>query len=238
MSEDKLIEVFVNPLQFLEVDEPWASLGIRELSPEAVLDFICTPGIGSDVKDISTRYKEISIESQRLFAAPNEQRLLDKLIWPLRHAKAGYMVGNYLGTIALCGMVAEMVAVLLYEISNFSLKNRPMTEQDQMSVFGSKFEKLGQDRRVQILLAYNVIDDQLKKAFDLIRTTRKKYLHLWSQDHDQLPADAIAAYNAAILIAVSAIGQNLQDGKLILNPSLIKYLAKKGFYKDKDEDSE
>ncbi len=65
------------------------------------------------------------------------------------------MVGNYLGTIALCGMVAEMVAVLLYEISNFSLKNRPMTEQDQTSVFGSKFEKLGQDRRVQdILLRY------------------------------------------------------------------------------------
>lgn len=237
MSDDKLIEVFLNPLQFIDVDEPWATVRPQELTPEAILDFICTPSIGSDVESIISRYKKISIEKPRLFAAPHEQRILDKLIWPLRHAKAGYMVGNYLGTIALCGMVAEMVAILLYEISNFSLNNKPMTEQDQINVFGRKFEKLGQDRRVQVLHAYGVIDDQLKKAFDLIRTTRNKYLHLWSQDHDQLPSDAIVTYNAAILIAVSAIGQNIQDGKLILNPSLVKYLAQKGLYKDKDENS-
>jgi hypothetical protein len=115
------------------------------------------------------------------------------------------------------------------------MNNKPMTVQDQINVFGRKFEKLGQDRRVQVLHAYGVIDDQLKKAFDLIRTTRNKYLPLWLQDHDQLPSDAIATYNAAILIAVSAIGQNIQDGKLILNPSLVKYLAQKGLYKDKDE---
>jgi hypothetical protein len=80
-----------------------------------------------------------------------------------------------------------------------------------------------------------VINDELKKAFDLIRIKRKKYLHLWSQDHEQLPTDAIEAFNAAILIAVSAIGQNIQDGKLILNPSLVKYLAQKGIYRDEDE---
>ncbi len=119
MSDDKLIEVYVNPLQFIEVDEPWASIETREVTPEAILNFICTPGIGSERDKLISRYKEISIEKQRLFAAPYEQRLLDKLIWPLRHAKAGYMVGNYLGTIALCGMVAEMVAILRFEISNF-----------------------------------------------------------------------------------------------------------------------
>ncbi|MFA6054752.1 MAG: hypothetical protein WC769_05185 [Thermodesulfovibrionales bacterium] len=235
MSDDKLIEVFLNPLQFIEVDEPWATARPQELTPEAILDFVCTPGIGSDVKSIISRYKKISTEKPRLFAAPHEQRILDKLIWPLRHAKAGYMVGNYVGTIALCGMVGEMVAVLLYEISTFSLNNKPMTEQDEINIFGRRFEKLGQERRVQVLHAYGVIDTQLQKAFELIRITRNKYLHLWSQDHDQLPNDAIASYNAAIVIAVSAIGQNIQDGKLILNPSLVKYLAQKGIYKDKEE---
>ena len=237
MTDEKTIEIFINPLQLLDVDEPWASITDHKPTLESIVEFICTPSIGSDLESLVSRYNEISKEKPRLFAAPAEQRLLDKLIWPLRHAKAGYMVGNYLGTIALCGMVAEMVAILLYEISNFSLNNKPMTEQDQINVFGRKFEKLGQDRRVQVLHAYGVIDDQLKKAFDLIRTTRNKYLHLWSQDHDQLPSDAIATYNAAILIAVSAIGQNIRDGKLILNPSLVKYLAQKGLYKDKDENS-
>jgi hypothetical protein len=235
MPDDRLIEVFLNPLQFLDVDEPWAAVVEREVSPESVLDFICTPGIGSDLKSIISRYKKISIEKTRLFAAPNEQRILDKLVWPLRHAKAGYMCGNYLGTIALCGMVAEMVAMLLFEISNFMLNNRPMSEKDQESVFGSKFEKLGQERRVQILSVYGIINDGLRQAFDAIRTTRRRYLHLWSQDHDQLPSDAEKSFNAAVLIVVSAIGQNIKDGKLVLNPALVKYLEQHGTFAEKDE---
>jgi len=234
MSEDKLIEVFVNPLQFLEIDEPWASLQKEEPSLDAVLRFICSPGIGSDLKSLIKRYREISVEKTRLFAAPNEQRILDKLVWPLRNAKAAYMCGNYLGTIALCGMVAEMVAILLFEIGQFRLNNKQMSEKDQVALFGRKFEKLGQDRRVQVLSAYGVIDEKLAEAFERIRATRNQYLHLWSQDHEQLPRDAISSFEAGVLLVVSAIGQNIKDGKLILNPALVNYLEQKGTYKEED----
>ena len=71
------------------------------------------------MKSLIKRYKEISKEKVRFFAAPAEERILNKLVWPLRNAKASYMVGNYLGTIALCGMVSEMVAILLFDISDF-----------------------------------------------------------------------------------------------------------------------
>jgi hypothetical protein len=234
MSEDKLIEVFINPLQFLELDEPWSMLQKRNPSLESFLDFICTPGIGSDLTSLTNRYKEISVEKTRLFAAPNEQRILDKLVWPLRNAKAAYMCGNYLGTIALCGMVAEMVAILLFEISQFRINNKPMSEKDQESVFGRKFEKLGQDRRIQVLSVYGVIDEKLAEAFKLIRTKRNRYLHLWSQDHDQLPVDAISSFEAGVLLVVSVIGQNIKDGKLILNQALVSYLDQKGTYKEED----
>lgn len=234
MSEDKLIEVFLNPLQFLEIDEPWATLQKGEPSLEAVLDFICTPSIGSDLKSLIERYREISVEKTRLFAAPHEQRILDKLVWPLRNAKAGYMCGNYLGTIALCGMVAEMVAILIFQITSFRLNNRPMSEKDQISVFGRKFEKLGQDRRVQILSAYGVIDRNLEEAFESIRITRNRYLHLWSQDHEQLPVDVVKSFEAAALLVVSVIGQNIKDGKLVMNPALVRYLEQKGTYKAED----
>jgi hypothetical protein len=50
---------------------------------------------------------------------------LDRLVWPLRHAKASYMVGNYLAVIALTGMVAEMVALLQWEVAEISLNCRP-----------------------------------------------------------------------------------------------------------------
>ncbi len=232
MSDDKLIEVFLNPLQFLEVDESWGSATGRDVSPESVLDFICSPGIGSKIEDMISRYKEISIEKIRLVAAPNEQRLLDKLIWPLRHAKAGYMCGNYIGTIALCGIVAEMIAVLLFEISDFKLNDKSMSEKGQKAIFGNKFEKLGQERRINILYAYDVIDDKIKQYFDTIRGIRNRYLHLWSEDHDRLSSDAITCYESALFVVVSVIGQKFSDGKIILNPSIMKYLEKHGQVQD------
>jgi hypothetical protein len=135
------------------------------------------------------------------------------------------MFGNYLGTIAMCGLVAEMVAILLFEIGEVRINNVAITDRDQIEIFGSTFEKLSQARRVSILHAYGMIDEQLKEAFELIRERRRRYLHFWSQNHDDLPADARAAFNAAVLVTVSAIGQSLQEGKLVLNPRLVKYLG-------------
>jgi hypothetical protein len=234
MPGDRLIKVFLNPLQFEEIDEPWASHLKHDVSLEAVMDFMCTPGIGSDLESIITRYRKISIEKRRLFAAPLEPRILDKLVWPLRHAKSSYMCGNYLGTIALCGMVAEMVAMLLFEISNFAPNNRPMSGKDQESLFGRKFEKLGQERRVQILSFFGIINDDLKQAFNIIRKTRSRYLHLWSQDHDQLPSNAEKCFDAAVLIVVTGIGQKIEEGKLVLTPALVTYLEQHGGIAEQD----
>lgn len=236
-SDDKLINAFINPLAFLEVDEPWATHLNKTTNPENILEYMCTPGVNSKVEGFVERYKEISREKTRLFAAPVEDRILEKLVWPLRHSKACYMTGNYLGTIALGGMVSEMVAILLYELSEFQINNRKMTSSDEKALWGSSFEKLGQDKRVKILHVYNIIDDETKANFDLIRTTRKKYLHLWSQDHDSLPKDAVRTFNSAAAVVVKAIGQDIREGKIYLNPPLIKYLERKGVYTP-DEDND
>lgn len=235
MQQDELVEFFLNPLSFFLAEEPYASQQQKEPSFEDVLNFICIPGTSSDIKSMIGRYREISNGKIKLSVAPYEQRFLDKLIWPLRSAKAAYMCSNYLSTIALCGMVAEMVAVLLFEITPFFLNNTPMSEKEQISVFGRKFEKLGQDRRVQILAAYTIIDNELVKAFESIRTTRNRYLHLWSQDHEQLPLDAVKSFQAAVLLVVKVIGQNVKDGKLILNAALLDYLKRSGTVKAEEE---
>jgi hypothetical protein len=111
------ISVFVNPLQLLEVDEPWAPVSPKSPTAEDLFKFMCTPGVPSDAGSLTARYKEISQERARLFVAPDDQRILEKLVWPLRHAKASYVVGNFLSTIALCRAVTEMMAFFLFEIS-------------------------------------------------------------------------------------------------------------------------
>ena len=107
--------------------------------------FLCTPGTKSDIESLIDRYHEINKESQGFFIAPSDERILSKIIWSLRNAKACYMVGNYLGAISLCGMVAEMLAILIYEISNIYINNKPIDKELEVGLFGSCFERLGQE---------------------------------------------------------------------------------------------
>ena len=229
-------EGWVNPLAFIELDGP-TPLGGGIPSAQQCLQFMCAPGQSSEPAALADRYREIAPEPVQLFVVPAEQRILDKLIWPLRHAKASFMLGNHVGTIALGGMVAEMVAMLLFDLSSIQINGKAMSGKDQEAVFGREFEKLDQSRRVQVLAAYGLLDDPAKQAFDTIRTTRRKYLHVWSQDHETLPADAIKVYHSAVVLVTKAIGQGVSGGAVVLNPSLVKYLERAGLYQPVPDDA-
>lgn len=222
------ISVVINPLAFLELDEPWASMKRASVSAEDVLRFLCTPLKPQDVEDLTQRYKRISVEDPRLFAAPAEVRLLERLVWPLRQAKGSFMVGNFLGTISLCGMVAEMAAILIFDLAEVRVNNVVADATRQKALFGSTFERLNQDRRVEILKGYGLIDEKLKEAFDSIRTRRRRYLHLWSEDHAALEKDAVECFKGAVLIVVSALGFDVRDAKLVFRPQVFEYLKKHG----------
>ena len=231
----RLMNAWLNPLAFLDVDGPPAPNLPEQPTPQTVLEFICPPGTPADVAALIERYKKISPEPVVLAVVPAEQRILDKLVWPLRHAKASYMVGNYLAVIALAGMVAEMVGLLRWEVAEISLNGRPMTAEDEKVLFGSTFERLGQERRLQVLSAYGLIDAVARGRFNTIRETRRGYLHLWSQDHDSLPGDAIKSYHAAVALVATTIGQEFRDGKVVISQPLVKYLERQGVYQSRDE---
>jgi hypothetical protein len=228
MTDERFFKAYINPLAFLEVDEPWASHMPKPPDFGAVLRFLCPPEVKSDLEEVIGRYREISNESKRLFAAPAEKNILEKLVWPLRNAKASYMLGNYLGTISLSGTVAEMVAILTFEISNLTINGKRIDQKTQEKIFTRTFENLGQDQRVKVLHAFNLIDDEIKSYFDIVRDKRKRYLHLFSHEHTEIARDAIAVYDATVNILVRVIGQNVKDGIIMLNPDLIKYLEQKG----------
>ena len=135
-------------------------------------------------------------------------------------------------------MVGEMLAILLFDISEPQINDKAMNKADQKYLFGRTFEKQSQYRRVEILQSLNFTTDDLKNSFDLIRITRKKYLHFWSQDHESLPNDAINVFKAAVSIAIEVLGQKIKDGMIILNPLLIKYLERHGVIDVQDDISE
>lgn len=237
MVKDKKSKEFkgwINPLIFTDL-ELAPSIKGKDLAirSEDVLNFICTPGISPNLEDLIERYHKIAKEARRLIAVPNEENILNKLIWPLRNAIGCYMVGNYIGTISLCGMVAEMVSILLFEISNIRINGQLLDEEKERMLFGSKFERLGQEKRVKGLRACDLIDNKLKEKFDNIRAIRRKYLHLYSADYSNIACDAIKVFEEAIKIVEIIIGQGVKNGVIMLNPNLIKYLKARGIVYDK-----
>ncbi len=185
---------YVNPLTCHSVDPLF---GDDEPTLESIVGFLCTPGTDLSVTAFAQRYRDITGSMKTLAVVPHEQRLLEKLVWPLRHAKASYMTGNYLGAIALCGMVAEMVAILLFQLSEVRIGGRVMSNKDEANVFGREFERLGQERRASVLVAFGMVDESTFRNFEDVRGIRNNYLHWWSRDHNAIEKDAIKSYRAA-----------------------------------------
>ncbi len=193
------------------------------------LSFLCTPGTPSDPQHLAREYRAINKERPQLAAPPADPHIMDKLIWPLRNAKASFVVGNYLGTIALCGTVAEMVAILVYELHDPQMRAVSMSHGDQKALFGRRFERLDQRRRIQVLGVFGMMNDEDRERLNLVRDVRNKYLHFWSEGHDSLRADAIKVYLATVSLVASAIGYGIDaSGRIRLRPGMIRYLERRG----------
>ena len=180
MECNKPMMAYVNPLAFLEIDEPWASVIKSDLTLEGVLRYLTLPDLESNLESIVQRYKQISIENPRVSISPDNSNILKKIIWPLKQAKGSYILGNYIGTISLCGFVSEMIALMVFDITDKKINNQDLDKVLQRELFGSEFEKLGQDRRIEILKVYGIISKETYKLYKEIKDIRRKYIHFWS----------------------------------------------------------
>lgn len=109
-----VLPAWINPLQCPEFDLQAADSPTP--GADRLLDYLFAPEDDRSPDAFVLRYREIAAVPGTLFIAPKEPTILEKLIWPLRHAKGCYALANCLGCIALCGMVGEMVAILLWDI--------------------------------------------------------------------------------------------------------------------------
>lgn len=234
MTEEGYFDIWLNPLQIYKLDHPRSGSEDEAITIEDFLAFFCVPGVSYGLEDFISRYKDINKESPRWSLAPNESNILEKIVWPLRQAKANFVLGNHLATIALSGIVAEMLSILLFEISTLTMNGKPITQRDQEKLYGRKFEKLSQARRVEVLRAYGIVDDELAADFSKVAESRNRYLHNWSVDHKNLEDEARQAYLATVTIAVRVTGQEVHEGRVYMTPALISYLQERGVYRPKD----
>lgn len=231
-----LLPAWINPLQCPDIDpEPGDA---PAPGPDRLLDYLFAPEADRTAEAFVARYREIPAPAGVLVIVPKESTILEKLVWPLRNAKGSYALANFIGCISLCGMVGEMVALLLWDISKVHLQTHPMTKAEQEDFFGSSFEKLGQERRVRILHTLNLIDDDARHAFDSLRQIRRSYLHFLSKTHAQAPSDALLAYEAALKLVSVVLGiASGPEGTVAVRPDLMAYLTEKGLVTP-DEPSE
>jgi len=85
-------------------------------------------------KEILERYVEATTQDSHTAIVPHTKEIFERLLKPLRSAKKCYCLGDYAATIALCGVVGEMLAILLWKINDVRLKGNPITEPDEIGI--------------------------------------------------------------------------------------------------------
>lgn len=198
----------LGPLIWEEADKFLGPDQLLKPTMEGLLEFLCSPTLSADLERFKADYDAASQPETHnpVFRAPYKPEILDRLVWPLRHAKASFMLGNYLGTIALCGLVSEVAAILLWEFAGVHIKGAPMDEAAQKGAFGSSFERLGQERRISVLKTFGVIDDQVAEWLATVKNVRRAHLHFFSNVPPRPREDALQVYSATLAITFHIIG--------------------------------
>ena len=122
-----------------------------------------------------------------------------------------------------------MLAQLVWEMESIFNDEAERIDELEKAYFGSRFEKLGQERRVQILQASRRISQAQVDAFTELRTTRRKYFHLWSESVAEAEQDAEKCFvNVNTLVQeILQIGISEEEaGKVVVNPRLSRYLER------------
>lgn len=238
MSKDNIFVGLVGPLAFSGF-RTLPGQKDKKITTEDVLKNLCAETVIPEIENFKKSYDHITENINKLFIVPTEFRILHKLIYPLKSAIRSYVTGNYLSTIALCGMVAEMAIIFQYETLKIKINGRD-SEDVVKKMHGRKFEKLGQEQRVKILSALGFLDDELIEKFNIIRECRREYLHFLSKDLENVAPDAKKAFDAILDIVVKILGVRIGDepGKISLNQNVVDYLTSKGLVEKTSEKNE
>lgn len=213
---------YVNPLVFFGVDD---HLRDKAAVPtvEDILSAAVIPGTDPRPEAFQARCLELAAFGNIPIAA-SDGFTFDKLIWPLRAAKANYGFGNFAAVIGLCGMVCEMVTTTYFD-GGVPYKGKAFTGEDIDK------EKVSQDAKIKELLAQGILTQADADALHDVRLTRNKFLHWASHPHTDIQEHAKRLYGATIKQVINLTIKGFKEGKLVFGKHYEDGLTRRGVLK-------
>lgn len=176
------------------------------------------------------RYCEITDKDTHLSITPSQDyaQLTSRIIQPIILGKKYFALGEYVSCIAMSGLAAEMMTLVVWNMSEFSVAGKLLDEEEQKILFG----RIDQERRIKLLRLTNAIQNDDQNKLEEIRKIRNKYTHSWDIKSTQDKGNAKKVIRSALILFKNISGIDLyidDNGKqqLKVNPRFLKFLKSK-----------
>ena len=176
-------------------------------------------------REVLDRYVEISGKETYTAIFPHTDKLFERFLVPLKSAKRTYCLGEYLACIELSAHLGEMLALLLWQITPISFNGKPLDVQTEKSIWGGEFEKMGQEKRIDLLKVFDAISNEDEQMLDFLRVTRRQYFHFWSASTEHIKDDALECFLKITTLVQRVLKIEYENGAVKLNPLLDAYLS-------------
>jgi len=221
---------------------------------DAVLDFIKNPKENTDEFDIDKhtitqiiewfridrslinsemleRYNKMSSNELNITFTLAEPEIIEqRIVTPLVAAKRNACTGDFLASIALSGLVGEMLTVLVWEINSDTRRSKDGALLEDKSILITNFDKIQQSLRVNIIEAFGYINLEEAKIFRDLSSLRNQVLHRWTDSYskDEIEKIAINVFSCATLLVKKIIQLELADSSSVkINPKVLNYISSK-----------
>ena len=178
---------------------------------------------------ILKRYAKISGADYNIPIVPHTDEIHKNINLPLISARKLFSIGEFTAVIGLCGIVSEMLAMLIWEANKnkVKIKEKEISQDDEESLFGRDMESQYQARRIKILHTLGMIDDETKAGLNKVSEIRKRYLHYWDTSKKLNPeSDAEECFKAVFSIFKKTLDLKFTHNSVSFNNSILNYLKR------------
>lgn len=179
--------------------------------------------------EIVERYIEVTPKDSHPTITPSYKKLNERITEPLRAAKKAYCFEDYVTSIALSGIVGEMMAHIFFQMKTTNINGEILNSDGEKALFGKGFDALGQFRRIQILTSLGYITSSQKTQLENIQNNRRPYMHWWSlgKTDEQIKADARNSVIEATKLFYNVFNIKLaSDSGVVINNDVSIFLEK------------
>lgn len=196
---------------------------------DEIIEFCCH-GKSFSIERVVSRYHELH-RGTLLKGVPSVDFIDEKVIEPLQQAQSSYMMRNFLATIALCGVVGEMLTNLAWKVYKpfVRINGQEVTDQLEVGLFRSRLEDRTQAERMTILLNLNVIQQSSFDKFKRVMHVRNDYIHFMkvTSTVETQKKQAKELFQLVQELACEIIGQDFsQYGQLQLSQGMFDFLRR------------